>query len=420
MSGLSSGGTSVVVVVVVSDEVVDPSEVGVVPSDPSVVSVVSVVSVDDDSSGSVEPGSVVAEDVCGAVEDGVLAAGWSSAIVSDVAIVTGELSSASDSPTRTTRPPTASPPITSLTRTSANRSDGLRAIVGQHGRYRCRVPHSVTRRAIDLLGRPVDLVARAAPGASVMMLIYHRVGGRSPSPVDLDTGDFTAQLDHLAESGRVIDLGDAVRLLDGDATIDDDTTDDATTHDAESSGSPRVVLTFDDGTSDWADVVLPELAERGLPATFYVATDFVERGVPFPDAGDPIGWSGLAELASSDLVTIGSHTHTHLTLDDADASTTVDELDRSVELIEDRLGVPCRHFAYPRAVRPSAAAEPIVRRRFDSAVLAGNRVNVAGRADPHRLGRHALTRSDTHTTFARKAEGGARLEGWLRARRDGG
>ena len=58
--------------------------------------------------------------------------------------------------------------------------------------------------------------------------------------------------------------------------------------------APKVVLTFDDGTADWPEVVLPALVERRLPATFYVSTDFVERRASFPDGGGPVSWSGLA------------------------------------------------------------------------------------------------------------------------------
>ena len=236
------------------------------------------------------------------------------------------------------------------------------------------------------------------------MLIYHRVGGRTSSPVDLPLEVFTAQLDHLVELDRVVDLDTALRILQDPAAD-------------RGNGAPKVVLTFDDGTPDWADVALPELVARRLPATFYVATDFIEQHRAFPDDGQPISWAGLSEMASTGLATIGSHTHTHRVLANSDAATTDDELGRSRELIEDRLGVSCRHFAYPKAVAPSPAAETVVRRRYESATLAGNRPNHPG-ADVHRLGRHALTVADSQESFVRKVDGGQRLEGLLRERRD--
>ena len=178
------------------------------------------------------------------------------------------------------------------------------------------------------------------------------------------------------------------------------------------------MLSFDDGTADWPDVVLPALVARGLPATFYVATEFVDVGLSFPDGGRPVSWAGLADMAATGLATIGSHTHTHRVLFGASAIDTADEIARSVGLVEERLARPCRHFAYPKAIAPSPAAEVVVRRQFSSAALAGNVINRAGATDLHRLGRHAVTVADDDDSFRRKAAGGLLLEGWLRERRD--
>ena len=269
-------------------------------------------------------------------------------------------------------------------------------------RYRGGV---LARRVVRAIDRPVDAARRARRAPSVAVLLYHRVGGRSTSPIDLPLGTFTRQLDILADAGGVLELDTAVARL--------------TTRAEDADTAQKVVLCFDDGTADWLDIVLPALVERGLPATFYVSTDFVERGSVFPDGGRPISWTGLAEMAATGLATIGSHTHTHRVLADASASDTVAEVARSVGLIEERLGRPCPHFAYPKAIAPSPAAEVVVRRRFTTAALAGNAVNVAGATDLHRLGRHALTVADDEYSFRHKMAGGMRLEGWLRARRDG-
>ena len=167
-------------------------------------------------------------------------------------------------------------------------------------------------------------------------------------------------------------------------------------------------------------MVLPALVERNLSATFYVATRHVDEGVPFPANGRPVSWSGLADIASTGLATIGSHTH------DSPRARRVArprkrpyEIDRSIGLIEDRLGRRCRHFAYPKAIAPSAAAEVVVRRRFSTAALAGNRPNIAGarRPAPARPPRgHDIRR---RRSFARKVAGGAAARGLApRARRD--
>ncbi|MCB1512338.1 MAG: polysaccharide deacetylase family protein [Hyphomicrobiaceae bacterium] len=87
-------------------------------------------------------------------------------------------------------------------------------------------------------------------------------------------------------------------------------------------------------------------------------------------------WDEIAGLASSDLVTIGSHGVTHanmMRLPDAELDA---ELSRSREKIEARLGRPCRHFAFPygdasaTGDRVFAAAQ---RAGYDGAVTTTNR-----------------------------------------------
>ncbi len=248
----------------------------------------------------------------------------------------------------------------------------------------------------------------APPPAGITILIYHRVGGGTDSAVDLDPDDFDRQLAHLVEHHRVLSLDDAVSEFaaaqpEGWAVSR-----------APAIAEPGVVVTFDDGTADFEDVVLPALVRHGVPATLYVATQFVDSGEAFPWGAPPVSWPAIADALSSGLVTVGSHTHSHGLLDRLPADDVERELDRSIELIGEHLGVTAEHFAYPKAVGGSPAAEVAVRRRFASAALARNRVNRPGRTDLHRLWRTPIQRSDAGERFAMKASGGFRLEGELR------
>jgi peptidoglycan/xylan/chitin deacetylase (PgdA/CDA1 family) len=104
------------------------------------------------------------------------------------------------------------------------------------------------------------------------------------------------------------------------------------------------------------------------------------------------------------LVTVGAHTHNHADLSRADEAAAEGEMRRSKELVEDRLSVACRHFAYPWAVG-SDAADRVARRLFDSAALDAWKTNRRGRIDPYRLGRTPILRSDGETFFGLKARG---------------
>ena len=113
---------------------------------------------------------------------------------------------------------------------------------------------------------------------------------------------------------------------------------------------------------------------------------------------------------------VGSHTHTHLLLDRAEPREAQADLDRSIDLIGDRLGSAPAHFAYPKAVVGSDDNERLVRQRFRSASLAGTRANRYGATDPHRLARSPIQRSDGMAWFERKLAGGLGLEDAVRER----
>jgi peptidoglycan/xylan/chitin deacetylase (PgdA/CDA1 family) len=254
--------------------------------------------------------------------------------------------------------------------------------------------------AVSRLGKVVaggvDLVSR--PRTGVVVLIFHRVGGRTAVAVDQPTDLFDRQMAWLAQTGRVVSLDTAVDVLArGDAPAD---------------GS--IVVTFDDGTADFATDALPILERHQIPATLYVATDFIERQIDFPDDGRPLSWSALRDGVATGLVTVGSHTHTHALLDRLPEPEVADELDRSIGLIADRLGVAATHFAYPKALPGSPEADRLVRDRFRSAAVARTRPNPYGRTDPLDLSRSPIQVADGMRWFERKADGGLWLEDSVR------
>jgi peptidoglycan/xylan/chitin deacetylase (PgdA/CDA1 family) len=256
-------------------------------------------------------------------------------------------------------------------------------------------------RLITAGKRSVKRAAHAAdalrpPSNGITVLIYHRVGHGAGAEMDLSPQVFERQLEWLAAHHRPISLEQALGELG-----------------STSSPRPGVVLTFDDGTDDWAEYVAPLLEKYEVPATFYVATSFVDEEREFPGGGRPISWAGLREVVASGVATIGSHTHEHFLLDRLDPDGVAQDLDRSIELIGEHLDVKAVDFCYPKAVAPSPHAERAVKARFRSAVLAGTRSNQRG-ADPWRLSRSPIQASDDDRDFRAKATGGMHLEDDLR------
>ena len=256
---------------------------------------------------------------------------------------------------------------------------------------------SAAKSTVKRLSRAADRILPAPIGITV--LIYHRVGGGSTSAVDMDPHAFDEQLAVLAAEHRVLSLTDALAELTNPSALP----------------VPGVVITFDDGTTDFTDFAVPALVRHGLPATLYAATHYIDSGERFPWDAPPATWAALREAADTGFVSIGSHTHSHWLMDRLERSAIGSDLDRSIELIGEHIGTAPLDFAYPKAVPGSPIAEIEVRRRFRSAALASSRVNRHGTPDVHRLWRTPVQSSDTLEYFSAKAAGGMRLEGELRS-----
>jgi peptidoglycan/xylan/chitin deacetylase (PgdA/CDA1 family) len=218
-----------------------------------------------------------------------------------------------------------------------------------------------------------------------LLLVYHRVNdANDPYFPALPRKVFAAQLDYLVGRYLVQSYDDVVAWLAEGAE-----------------GPPRVAITIDDGYPDTLEVVLPELTRRGLPATLFLSTAPPETGQPLwtdrtrwivkharaplgdeaqrlrtlaeilgrfkalgPAAvdqgvedleaelrpeGPPLGllsWDDVRRLQQGQ-VSLGAHTHRHYMVSRLDDSTLAEEIGRSVRLIEERVGVAVRSFAYP-------------------------------------------------------------------------
>jgi peptidoglycan/xylan/chitin deacetylase (PgdA/CDA1 family) len=165
-------------------------------------------------------------------------------------------------------------------------------------------------------------------------------------------------------------------------------------------------VTFDDANRSVADV-LPLLAELDVPATIFACTAYARDGRPFdvPElradaAADPasfatMDWAALRAAASGG-VEIGSHTvsHPHLPrLSDAELKR---ELSESKAELEDELGAPCRHLAYPYGEEDDRVREAARLAGYDAAFAVDPG---RGRSDRFGVPRLAIYRHDTTAGF---------------------
>ena len=114
----------------------------------------------------------------------------------------------------------------------------------------------------------------------------------------------------------------------------------------------EVVITFDDGYADNAELAAPVLKRWSLPATFFVTTGFMESQQQVfwdKDAGLEsrwMSWEQVIQLAREGHE-IGAHTVGHADLEVASLTETESELRRARDEIQARIGTAPIHFAVP-------------------------------------------------------------------------
>lgn len=129
-------------------------------------------------------------------------------------------------------------------------------------------PRATRARAHSALNLPLGLLSPAGPRGRLLIFTYHRVVSSRDSlqPDDVDASGFAAQMDWMREFCKVLPLAEAAHRL-ADGTLP----------------ARAACITFDDGYANNFEVARPILAERGLPATVFVAVDAVERGIMWND-----------------------------------------------------------------------------------------------------------------------------------------
>jgi len=166
----------------------------------------------------------------------------------------------------------------------------------------------------------------------VPILMYHYLSEPPPDAdairIDLSVspGVFGQQLELLVDEGyNVISLVDLTLALQSGYTL-----------------PPKpIVLTFDDGYRDAYEWAYPALAERGLSATFFIVTGFIDEGYD-----GYLTWDQVREMDAGGM-DIQSHAHTHVDLRDRDVEYLVWQLLGSKEAIEARTSHPVHFFCYP-------------------------------------------------------------------------
>ena len=124
-----------------------------------------------------------------------------------------------------------------------------------------RLSTIILRNVLGLYGSLVS--------SRLSILIFHRVHAQIDPlfPHEPDAARFDAMMCYVAATFRVLTLGEAVSRLE-QGTLP----------------ARSLVITFDDGYADNADVALPILQKHGLRATFFISTGFLDGGRMWNDS----------------------------------------------------------------------------------------------------------------------------------------
>jgi peptidoglycan/xylan/chitin deacetylase (PgdA/CDA1 family) len=211
------------------------------------------------------------------------------------------------------------------------------------------------------------------------ILCYHSVDPAWDSPLAVRPDEFEAHCRWLARHRTVVPLADAVDHLDAAGRL------------------PRgwAVLTFDDGFAGVLEHALPVLDRYGLPATvFLVAATLTDEGLEPGWVRTPPSWP-ITTLTRAEVremqshgVDFQSHSWAHLDLVELDHDRCVDDLRRSKALLEDVLGHPVSHLAYPRGLHDADVRRAAEEAGYSHAYALPEGKEPAGRYAVPRVGVH--------------------------------
>jgi peptidoglycan/xylan/chitin deacetylase (PgdA/CDA1 family) len=198
-------------------------------------------------------------------------------------------------------------------------------------------------------------------------LMYHSVSAIGGPMRDLAVPPrrLAEQLSALAGAGyRLVGLSEALDLLEAGCS------------------DKLLAVTFDDGYRNFLTEGVPVLESVGAGATLYASVGHLGAKADWlgrwsPDFGKLLTWAELAEVADAG-VEIGNHSLIHHPLDVLPAGQLRDEIVRSHDELEQRLGRRVRSFAYPHGYNGRRVRDLVAEAGHDNATEVGRRLHRPG------------------------------------------
>jgi len=243
--------------------------------------------------------------------------------------------------------------------------------------------------------------------SSVPILMYHSISDQDESNVhpyyrtSTSPKMFVSQLEYLHQSGyRTCNLEEALNQLQLSSRT----------------AAKSVIITFDDGYSDFYRRAFPVLSQYGFGATVFLPTAYIGDSPLQFKGRDCLTWAEVRELSNYGIL-FGSHTVSHPQLRELSVRAINEEIIRSKLTIEEKLGRAVDSFAYPFAF-PQAEADfaKMLRDSLSQAGYQNGVCTIIGRAhrnsDRFFMERLPINSWDDTRLFKAKLKGGY---DWLQA-----
>lgn len=207
--------------------------------------------------------------------------------------------------------------------------------------------------------------ASAAKARRVPILVFHRFADSVQDSMTVRTANFEAQLQVLQSLAcQVIPLSAWVAWRTAQACDE-----------AAPLPDRAVVLTADDGHRSQYEVMAPRLRERGWPVTLFIYPSAISN------ATYAMTWAQLRELSGDGTASVQSHTYWHPDLlrerdhmpPAAFHGFVANQLQRSRDVLEQRLGQPVTQLAWPFGRSDGTLARQAADAGYLAAFSLGNR-----------------------------------------------
>jgi len=218
--------------------------------------------------------------------------------------------------------------------------------------------------------QPPQLTATSNDCVNVPIVYYHYIRvDTNPhdtlgQQLSVSPQQFQAQMDWLHQAGvHPVTLAQVWAAINGGAALP----------------SRPIVLTFDDGHSDFATRAVPVLLREGFIATNFVVPGFLGRS-------SYMTYQQVVEVSNDGMV-IGAHTMHHINLNAVSLQLAKIEIDASKSVLEGLTGRSVLDFAYPYGYHDPAVVSLVAQDGFRDAVVTtwGTQQCASNRYTLHRI-----------------------------------